>query len=505
MLQNNKTRNMIFMIAVSISAFFLMTGCASFSNSTCPGQTAGIQNEGYRVTDNNLSDFMSSVRPINGEVDSFYRLARYFQEKGKYNLAVEELKKAITIDPGNVKAYNALGVSYDSLGQFDLAVKCYSLALKVNHDLDYVYNNMGYSHLLNGNIDGAISAFKKAIILNDQDKRYHNNLGLAYTRIKQMDLAYSEFMLAGSETRAMQNIVRLGGNLDSLNREKSLFIEPLDDTVVKNGMAMLADSQDLPVAGKAETVVKKDEIETSAPAISQEEIPSDTQKKILTGPPKTLDVSELPKNDVCYTVQVGAFRNIQNAEKIIQRLQRKGFENLYVKKVGADNPYYRVRLGGFEDQGKADTLSTMLRSTTSLKTFTAVESRPVEITSTGMPNIVNASLKYPAVKTDFDIEISNGNGVRRMAKRVGNYLSVKGFKVTRLTNANRFNFPKTQIYYRKGHFQDALRLARELLGQGQIEDIMESEQIGRKVKVLIGKDLIPFDGKFKEITSNQSV
>ena len=85
-----------------------------------------------------------------------------------------------------------------------------------------------------------------------------------------------------------------------------------------------------------------------------------------------------------------------------------------------------------------------------------------------------------------------------MARNVGTYLNPKGFNANRLTNADHFNYPETKIYYQKGYEQDALRLAKEIPGRQNIPNIIEQNQmITRAIKVLIGKDLVPFHAEIK--------
>jgi hypothetical protein len=80
-----------------------------------------------------------------------------------------------------------------------------------------------------------------------------------------------------------------------------------------------------------------------------------------------------------------------------------------------------------------------------------------------------------------------------MARNVGAYLTPKGFSANRLTNADHFNYSKTKIYYRKGYQQDALRLAEEISGWQRVAKVIEQNQMmKRAIKVLIGKDLVPF-------------
>jgi len=147
---NAKHQIRILLILLLSSIFLISIGCSGLRDWWgYDASTSQMRGNNYTFANSDLNQFYSSVRPVNGTVDSDYRLARYFQKKGKHKFAVDELLKAIRKDPSCIKAYNALGVSYDHLGQFDLAVKSYKFALQLNPELDYVYNNLGYSYLLN--------------------------------------------------------------------------------------------------------------------------------------------------------------------------------------------------------------------------------------------------------------------------------------------------------------------------------------------------------------------
>jgi hypothetical protein len=98
---------------------------------------------------------------------------------------------------------------------------------------------------------------------------------------------------------------------------------------------------------------------------------------------------------------------------------------------------------------------------------------------------------------ELTVEVSNGNGVNRMASRVGNYLKKKGVKVTRLTNAEHFNFDETMIYYHLDHLKDAFKIAQEIPGYQNMEKLDASGQESVAIKVRIGKDLVPYDELFK--------
>jgi tetratricopeptide (TPR) repeat protein len=100
-------------------------------------------------------------------------------------------------------------------------------------------------------------------------------------------------------------------------------------------------------------------------------------------------------------------------------------------------------------------------------------------------------------KEPVEVEISNGNGVRRMAKRVGNYLRKKGFKnKTCLNDADHFNHAKTKIYYCSGYLHNAYRIAKEIPGYQDMEKVINLGQPNTKIRVLIGRDMIPFNKRF---------
>jgi len=94
---------------------------------------------------------------------------------------------------------------------------------------------------------------------------------------------------------------------------------------------------------------------------------------------------------------------------------------------------------------------------------------------------------------DVGIEISNGNGVNRMARRVGYRLKEKGLHVIRLTNANHFNYAETKIFYQKEYQEAAEYVAGYLPTFQGMEEIKKFDRPTIKIKVLLGKDLISYN------------
>lgn len=101
-----------------------------------------------------------------------------------------------------------------------------------------------------------------------------------------------------------------------------------------------------------------------------------------------------------------------------------------------------------------------------------------------------------ATVSHLQLEISNGNGVNRMARMVGEYLVGKGLHPPRLTNAEHFNHEKTVIYYREGSLGIASDVAFHLPGWQDMERVDRFDRPSTRVRVLLGKDLVPYRTSF---------
>jgi hypothetical protein len=93
--------------------------------------------------------------------------------------------------------------------------------------------------------------------------------------------------------------------------------------------------------------------------------------------------------------------------------------------------------------------------------------------------------------TRLGIEVSNGNGTTGMARKVRDYLKTRGLEVSRLTNANHFNHRVSKIYYQEGYEEAASHLAGQLPAVDGMEETKPFDRPHIKIKLLIGKDLVP--------------
>lgn len=107
---------------------------------------------------------------------------------------------------------------------------------------------------------------------------------------------------------------------------------------------------------------------------------------------------------------------------------------------------------------------------------------------TSPPRMVTAQPAQPVDVKAARLEVSNGNGVTGMARRVGGILGENGFDTARLTNQKPFIVKVSQIQYQPGFIDEARRLQTTLPGKPAI---VESSKLRQdiKLRLLLGRDM----------------
>jgi tetratricopeptide (TPR) repeat protein len=464
-------------IIIALAVIFLLTGCNSRENLDHRDLDKDYKPYPGNISNKDVNKFLSSVRKVDGASEAKYRMARHFQKRNRHKVALIELKEIIQIDPTFVKAYNAMGVSYEAQGDFKKAIRSYKLALKIDPNLDYVYNNLGFAHLLSDNYDFAIDAFQKAITLNDQSKRFHNNLGLAYAKKGQFDLAIEQFRLTGDEFSAnykLGQILYREGNYE-------MAFQYNEKAHHAKASAQIMSSVSSSDKDKGPDVVL--EVEDKSPKSKSSAVSSNSGQTHLKPEEKTSVYTMSGLTQIAKDNEVPADESSRTSPLIIRKpiMTDSGFTEQHFKeaarKTKSDLPDKKTDLAQTNHPELSKGQSTSMRRKEDLE---------------------QVSKNEVARDRDFivavEIEISNGNGVNGMASRVANYLRKKGFKVSRLNNASSFNHATTKIFYYNGHLQDVHRLLQEIPAQLDAKNIIELQRLGNRIKILIGKDMIPYDG-----------
>jgi tetratricopeptide (TPR) repeat protein len=90
----------------------------------------------------------------------------------------------------------------------------------------------------------------------------------------------------------------------------------------------------------------------------------------------------------------------------------------------------------------------------------------------------------------YTLEVSNGNGVSGLARRVAGWLAGAGIATARLTNQRPFVQRLTEVQYRDGYAAEAARLAGKLEHPARLVP-SRSLADGVDLRLVLGKDLLP--------------
>lgn len=125
--------------------------------------------------------------------------------------------------------------------------------------------------------------------------------------------------------------------------------------------------------------------------------------------------------------------------------------------------------------------------------ISATEARPQsELTA---DKFTGQKLGLPTAKP-YRIEVSNGNGVTGMAKKVANFLDGEGYSGSRLTNQKSFQMPTSRVQYRSGYREHAQSLAQTLPGNPAVEQA-DDLRTDISIRVILGKDMAGNVAKFE--------
>jgi tetratricopeptide (TPR) repeat protein len=118
-----------------------------------------------------------------------YSLGVALADKGRFDEAIENYRKAIQINPNYFDALNTLGVALADKGRFDEAIENYYKAIQINPNNPKVLNNLGVALADKGRFDEAIENYRKAIQINPNYPKALNNLGNALAARDRFDEA----------------------------------------------------------------------------------------------------------------------------------------------------------------------------------------------------------------------------------------------------------------------------------------------------------------------------
>ncbi len=112
-----------------------------------------------------------------------------YRDTGHNEEAINELKRAIEIEPDNPQSYRELGRTYQNLGEMDVAEESYNIAINLQPNYWGGYNQLGYFYRSSGQFEQAAKMFQKVTELTPDNFRGYYNLGGMYLTLGRFNLA----------------------------------------------------------------------------------------------------------------------------------------------------------------------------------------------------------------------------------------------------------------------------------------------------------------------------
>lgn len=374
--------------------------------------------------------------------DGYYQLGRYYQGQNRLDLAADAYRKALALDASFAEAHNALGTIHAARGRYNEAMAAFNAAVAAAPNAAHLYNNVGYLNLLLGRYGDAVAAFSRATALDPSNAKARNNLEIALAR----------------------------------------YGLPVKTAAAPERAA----SQPVPSAPEPRVVVVAAPREAVAPMPAPQAVPVTAPETVSVAAPANAPVpvkASVPVERVAARDSVDmppAPRAEANPSPAFAR-------------VAAPNPHaVKVVIAQNPAVPAAEVRAVAPSARPGVKPSVEAPAR-VAAPQVKMPAVTAGAVVAVAAPRDrpFAVEVSNGNGVRGFAARIGALLADRGEPQARLTNQRPFNQAKTVIYYRKGYLFEAARLGRYLQAvHGQVAVVeTRNPALRADVRVVLGRDL----------------
>ncbi|MCQ4145158.1 LytR C-terminal domain-containing protein [Vogesella sp. AC12] len=332
--------------------------------------------------------------------------------------------------------------------------------LKVRHgnESPAAYYQLGRYYQGQNRSDLAIPAFQQALVLDKHYAEAHNALGSLYAGRRQFELAIMEFQLAlaaAPDTAHFYNNLGYAYYLQGRPIEAAAALEKA--AALKPGDAKITTNLNLALAQKTKAELMQ---QAFTPATASP--PASTASNVAPPP-----VAQ-PVTEATVAVPVLAPASTPAAvEAIAPAPSLPATPPLVAEPAPVIAPLPSLQPAPVERQQAVEPAApTMLAA-----------AQPALPTDT--PPLARAAL----------YEVSNGNGITGMARRVNQALLAQGHPAARLTNSKPFRQPVTVVEYRPGYAGMAARLSASLPLKPAITEKVDLRQ-STDVRLVLGRDVM---------------
>jgi Flp pilus assembly protein TadD len=376
---------------------------------------------------------------------------------------IESFVAGIRPHQGNPDSHYEMGCHLQERGRHRLAIRQFEQVIVLEPHHVMAHNRMAVSYDLLGNFACAMENYEKALSMNPELDYVHNNLGYSYLLQGNPDAAIQAFqkaiVLDAGNKRYHNNLAMAYGEKEQFDLAFDEFKQAEGEPKAYRNLALLlyrkgryreaaTNLGKALAAGFPKTDKEKEAATREVP--TEPDRQGEPERQVITRP-IILPINRDERSDTEEGSEVFG-KTVTEAGKEIVEQAEDAFQTVI-----------------FVPMLKSDTVVTARRET---------------------------DQKQLPPSPGTGVEVLNGNGVNRMARMVGDYLSERGFLVHSPKNADHFNYPETKIYYCIGYLQDAYQVAQHMPGYQNMDKAKQFEGSNAQIKVVIGRDMIPFKEVF---------
>ena len=115
------------------------------------------------------------------------------RDRGRLDLAMEEFRKALALDPRDALVLGEVGLTESVQGHDAEAERAFEASLAVDPQAAVVHSNYGNHFFRLGHLERALAQYREALRANPDFTQAYNNLGSAYYRLGKSDLAIAAY------------------------------------------------------------------------------------------------------------------------------------------------------------------------------------------------------------------------------------------------------------------------------------------------------------------------
>ena len=178
-------------------------------------------------------DYLNQALEAAPQNDSFYYARAYRLDKiNRQEEAIQDLQKAIQIDPKTWEIYHLLHQIYYEQEKYLQSIHYSTLGLKYREDY-YFYNKRAWSYLYNKNYQLATEDFYKALELNPEHINSYDGMVDLFIKMKEFNLAMSplekSLQMGGVEPHRLHYLAEIADGLGNLEEAEGYYQEIINE------------------------------------------------------------------------------------------------------------------------------------------------------------------------------------------------------------------------------------------------------------------------------------